>query len=755
MGLFDFANKIKKPAPATWETLPDDVGALVELWNAYSDYKTGDDASAMLCCEKLLTLPRVPEYDFKLYLAFRNLVWYYQSDWICPNPEPEKVREAFQAAAKYMIAADHPRWGSSYEIFKELFCSPLCSGPDMYESILRGMAEGLGICIAEHKHEKETLMYFEVLRGLIHLNECGMKYAVGKEAIVEFLNALQEPEDSIWKGWPTSWNEMKPDEMRPYINGDNSFFIYNYMVTLMNAGVIPKGTWRYSFPKAVWEKEFPDLPAYEEQIKLLLQNFYDKYGSMNAQELLDSLYADEAAWQAAHSAEVKAAEAAEEERIARMERLYRDGLLYCGLGEEEAGLAAMEESAELGNQRAVLWLLKKAAHDGNAEAYCTLGDLSLQGAYGMVQDELAAYGYYLAACRGSGRANAALSEFYRKGKAGLEADEAMADGFFAVSVELGYAPSCLKQANLAMITEDWEKAEAALNRLAIKTGEDEQDEVFAALAALADLYQRKGDSQKALEYAIRFADLDYAQDPEDKGWQQYRSGVLNGEEKATYEMYRFYCLYHSSGPAKRNEDSLAAPYIRGVGLAFSAVYCDLLRARHKAGDYENTVALLFTQLLETGHEEEALQWADRGIKAYNSHMCYLAATLYADVFYLDDEDKIEYLRRGSLGTSEYSQICKDTLEGVKTAQREAWKEERKAERARIAQAEAQRQKAIDAEMDAFRSRMDMIERDIDLALTGSGYTIEERVLKGDISVMDGVRHQIVRELAEERARKKF
>ena len=665
MGLFKFVNKNKKLAPATWETLPDDVGALVELESAYTDLKTDDRVSAMLCSEKLLTLPRVPQYDFDLYLAFRNLVWSYNSDWICPNPEPEKVREAYQAAAKYMIAADHPRWGSSHEIFDELFSSTLCSGPDVYESILRGMAEGVGICIAEHKNERETLRCFEVLRGLIHLNECGMKYAVGKEAIAEFLNTLKAPKDSIWRGFPTSWKEMKPDEMRPYINGDNSFFIYNYMVTLMNAGVIPKDTWRYSFPKAIWEKEFPDLPPYEEQIKLLLQNFYDKYGNMNAQELLDSLYADEATWQAAHSAEVKAAEAAEEDRIARVERLYREGL------------------------------------------------------------------------------------------AGQDTDEAMADGFLAASVELGYAPSCLQQANLAMIKEQWEKAENALNRLAGKTGEDEQDEVFAALAALADLYQRKGDSQKALEYAIRFADLDYAKDPEDQNWQQYRSGVIRGEEKAAYEMYRFYCLYHNSGPAKRNKGSLAAPYVHGVGLAFSAVYCDILRARYKAGDYKDTVAALFTQLMETGHEEEALQWAERGFKAYNSHMCYLAATLYADELDVDDEDKIEYLRRGAVGSDEYSQLCKDTLEGVKSVQREAWKAERKAERARIAQAEAQRQAAINEKMDAFRSRMDLLERDIDLALTGDGYTFQERVIRGDVSMIDGVNRQMLRDLAEEKYRKKL
>jgi len=596
-----------------------------------------------------------------------------------------------------------------------------------------------------NKQKWNVVTNFDFLRGLIHLSESGMKHITGQEAVRDFLNALTEPEDGFWKGWPEKWKNIPPEEMRPFVQVDNYLHIFKC--------------------EEAWKQAFPDLAEFdarENHKKHLVERFYEKYGSMTAQELLESLYADEAAWQAAHCAEAKAAQAAaqaqqlmEEERVAHGERLYRNGLLYSGLGEEEAGLAAMQEAAELGNQRAVLWLLKKAAYNGSADAYCMLGDLSLEGAYGMPQDELAAYGYYLAACRGSGRANAILSDFYRKGMAGLKEDEAMAEGFFAASVELGYGPSCFKQADRSMSSEDWEEAETVLNRLVSKTGEGQQEEVFAALAALADLFQRKGENKKALEYAIRFADLDYAQDPEDKGWKQYRDGVLRGEEQSLHEMYRFYCLYHNSGPARRNEGSLAAPYIRGVGLAFSAAYCDILRARYAAGDYGDTIAQLFMQLYETGHEEEARKWANKGIQSYDSHMCYLAATLYAAELDVDEDDAIDYLKRGSVGASEYSQVCKETLKGMRSAQIQAMRREQQAERAQQARLEEARQKAIDARMDALRSRMDLIERDIDLALTGSGHTVEERMLKGDISAMDAVRHQILRDIVEEQARKKF
>lgn len=757
MGLFDFGSrKPKAPSPAAVESLPTDLYALLELGKSH--FRAEDCTSAVLCFEKLVALP-LPErsipadYDY----AAKILAECYAEGKGCLQ-DMEKAKAAHSIYVKCVFANGH------YSKAFEILCSSFCNEPEDYKRIFCAAAEGWGWIRNAGRKSTHALFILELLRGLIHLSESGMKYAVGKEAILNFLDSLEEPEDGFWKDWPNNWGTMTPEEMRPFIKVDNYLHIEKYDLALLGAlkGKKLQPAQRDSLLRDMWKQAFPDAPALWEQKQYLAEKFEGKYGGMTAQELLDSLYADEAAWQAAHSAETKAAETAaeatrvdEEERVARRERLYRDGLLYCGLGDEEQCLTAMEESAELGNHRAGLWLLKRSAQNGSADAYCMLGDLSMQGAYGMVQDELAAYGYYLAACRESGKANAALSAFHRSGIAGVDVNEELADGFFAASVELGYGPSCLKQADLFMREEDWDKAESVLKQIAAKTGDSEADESFAALAALADFYQRKGDSKKALEYAIRFADLDYAQDPEDKGWQQYRSGVLNGEEKATYEMYRFYCLYHSSGPAKRNEDNLAAPYIRGVGLAFSAAYCDLLRARHAAGGYDDTVAMLFTQLLETDHEEEALQWADRGLKAYNSHMCYLAATLYADELDVDEDDAIEYLKRGSIGSGEYGKLCKEALADISHAQREAWKQERKLERARRAQEEAQRQALISEKMNAFRSRMDLLERDIDRVLNGSGYTVDEYVIRGDISAMDGLRHRMLREMLEEKAHKKY
>lgn len=725
----------------TADKLPNDMDSLKKKAEKLLD--KNDLQGAFVCCEKAISLPNTYRWFYDQMAGF------YARGEVCEK-NLEKARK-YRTMYNVRELKSNAKYFFNYNRIRENY--KLYGAPD-YHQLFLAMADA---CIAEEYGYGATVI-FHTLREWVHLYSIGLKDAFTEAEYLQFFeNHSEDQAAAFWgkiDGNLHSYTNLTKEEILPFISDDSAVQRDNFASYLSRV--------HHEKYKDTWKNYFPDSPGFYEKFNFLRDAYLEHYSKMTPEYLLNTVYAEEEAWQEANSAEAKAAEAAaeaaqlaEEERIATGERLYRNGLLYCGLGNEETGLVAMQEALRLGNQHAGLWLVKHAAHNGNAEAYCILGDLSMEGTYGMVQDELAAYGYYLAACRGSGRANAALCEFYRHGLASLDADEAMADGFFAASVELGYAPSCLQQANLAMIKEEWEKAEHALNRLAEKTEKDEQGEVFVALAALADLYQRKGDSKKALEYAIRFADLDYAMDPEDQNWQQYRSGVIRKEEKAIYEMYRFYCLYHNSGPAKRNEGSMAAPYIRGVGLAFSAVYCDILRARYKAGDYKDTVAALFTQLMETGHKEEALQWAERGFQAYNSQMCYLAATLYADELDVDDEDKIEYLRRGAVGSDEYSQLCKDTLKGVNNAQREAWRAKRKAERARIAQAEAQRQATINEKMDVFRSRMDLLERDIDLALTGDGSTFQERVIRGDVSVMDGVSHQSLRDLAEEKFRKKL
>lgn len=756
MGLFGFGGSKapKAPTPAKQENLPSNVESLAKMGNRY--YREEDYASAVLCYEKMLTLPP-PGLKINYPDALENLADCCLQGKGCPQ-DAEKARAAHSLLVKtrfeVTVIAD--------EVFR-MVCSPYCTCPADYERIIRAGAEGIASCW--YYSHINILFNFEVLRALIHLSESGMKNAVGKDEITAFLSAQEDRDGRFWAGWPTDWEMMSAEEMRPLISLDSYVQCHRYMRALKR-GMDKDLTLAQENAKfnEIWAEEFPDTPDFQKNEERLVQQLKKKYCFMTAEELLDSLYADEAVWQAAHSAEAKAAEAAAEaarlageQRVARREKLYRDGLLLCsGLGDGDAGLAAMREAAELGHDRAALWLLKRAAHLGSAEAFCMLGDLAMQGTYGLAQDELAAYGYYLAAAgKGSGRASAVLSVFHREGLAGVEVDETLVDAFFAASVEWGYSPSCLTEAEKCMEQGEWDRAEALLAPVARKTGRDERDAALAAVAALADLYRRKGDVKTALEYAIQYADLDYAQEPEDQNWAQYRAAVLRGEPEALEKMYCFFCVYDgSTSPAKRSEGRITQGYVHGVGMAFRAAYCAALRSRAEAGDLE-ACTLLYIQLDHMGEVPEARKWAAKALAGKHPHMLYVAAYLDADKFDLDEDQVLSYLEMAARGSGMYAEWSKDLADRMKQELRAEWRKERQMERARQARLEAERQAAINEKVDELRGRMDLLERDIDLSLTGDGYTINERVIRGDVSAMDGVHHQILRDAVEEKLRKKL
>ena len=759
MGLFKFG-KPKAPQPATAEMLPTDESTLYHLSNDY--HNAGDYASAALCCEKLLTMPpEIPDkYRAKTYYhdAANRLVELYERGEVTPQ-NLEKARTIHSVHVKCVFA----RMCILFEdkVFK-VFCSPLfCAGPEDHARIFHAAAEGV-VWFRDYDRTKrngqistDSLTSFELLRGLIHLSESGMKHAVGKEAVLAFLASPKEPMDLFWQGWPNDWRYMTAEQMRPLVTTDNWLEIWQYNRAILKSLDKNLNSTQKAIKEAeIWKKEFPDAPNYNEQVKRLLEQFEEKYGSMTAQELLDSLYADEAAWQEAHSAAArataKAEEAArldEERRIARRENLYRNGLLLCAVSDEEKiGLDAMHEAAELGSERAVIWFLKRAAYRGNAEAFCMLGDLSMHGEYGLVQDELAAYGYYLAAAGASGRASAMLADFHRKGLAGVEVDEKLAEAFFESSVELGYGPSCLERAEQCMERRELTQA-GELYARALKA--ENGDIVMAATAGLADLYRRKKDPDKAMEYAIRFAELDYALEPDDKDWERNRAGVLDRKPAALEQMWRVYCLYHNSGPAARHTGRITMNYRNRIGEVFSDAYLAALQPLDKAGDLE-AATLLALHYINIGDMLLAYSYARTPMeKEYPKMLHY--ALLYPEEMKLTAEKMNHFRKVLAASGTKFAENAQLEL------QLEAHEKAEQQKHARMVREyqESQRQSAINEKVDALRNRMDLIERSFDLVHTGEGHTVEERAILGDVSAMDRVKHQMVRDATEERLRKKL
>jgi len=59
------------------------------------------------------------------------------------------------------------------------------------------------------------------------------------------------------------------------------------------------------------------------------------------------------------------------------------------------------------------------------------------------------------------------------------------------------------------------------------------------------------------------------------------------------------------------------------------------------------------------------------------------------------------------------------------------------------------------EMGKLRTQMDMVERAVNRSATGESFTVAEKVILGELSPMQGLRHQMVRDAVEEKMRRKL
>jgi len=306
----------------------------------------------------------------------------------------------------------------------------------------------------------------------------------------------------------------------------------------------------------------------------------------------------------------------------------------------------------------------------------------------------------------------------------------------------------LKLAESCLWDDDFDGAEAHLSvALVLSPVTDEDTEAGIAIwGALAQLYQKRGDLTHAMQFAVTFFDQYHQHFPEDQTWAKYRADALNLVPKALYFVFDHY----KHGP-RHEVAHLANDYLSSAAEVFSDAYCTALRPRADSGDQESGLELAL-HLLNKGEKSEGAAWLKSLARAGHVPSMYFAAAEYPSLVRLSATEARSYLMRvATSGDPTYADMAKMVIStaDLKAAKDKAFKQ------AAQEYVQTQRQAEVSAKMDEYREKLDLLERDLHLAFSGDGSTVEERILRGDFSPMDAIRAQELRQEVEARAREKF
>lgn len=415
------------------------------------------------------------------------------------------------------------------------------------------------------------------------------------------------------------------------------------------------------------------------------------------------------------------------------ERFYADGLRLIrseNAAERAGGAELLEKAAALGNPLAVGQLCLFRAEQGDAAAQVKAGESYLEGRYGLEKDHArAAEMFRRAAEQHNGLGCARLAECHLY-EWGVTPDFYEATRLLQAAVEFATADDAGEIARLLATVEDIPGARA-LYRKAMSVNVTDQasaERLRRDCRGYVDLLVSRNGLLNEDVHEVFLAALDYlALSPlvrEVDGFQEELRPAAQGNPTAIKRLsssYRYY--YHTKGQKIETYNN----------VILMALHMELIRLYTREAEQGNIEACYKLWLEYSVYPPTAgagNRWAWQAIEASYPPMLY-SAYLEAHTLGISEYRKMEYLREAAqLG--DQSAILE--LEVLKMEAEEA--QRRAAERRRTAEAEAER---------ARQSRLDWAERDFDLMTGGTGYTMEEKAMRGDISAADYMRHRNFRD----------
>lgn len=289
-----------------------------------------------------------------------------------------------------------------------------------------------------------------------------------------------------------------------------------------------------------------------------------------------------------------------------------------------------------------------------------------------------------------------------------------------------------------------------LAALALPSVTDEDaDAGIAIWGALTRVYHYQKDLNRALQCAVTFFDRYHERFPEDQTWAKYRPDVLKMVPYALCDTF----YHYQNGPQHKTWHT-ANDYVSSAAEVFSDAYCTALRPLAAGGDWDAcmNLALHLLNKSDSNKQYDGSFWLKRSAAAGHIPSMYFAAAEYPHWLGLSPDKKRKYLMYvAASDNAEYANMAKMVIstEDLRAAKDKAFKQSVQEF------VQTQRQASIDAKMDEYRGKLDLMERDLHLAFSGSGSTIEERILSDEFSSMDALRLRELREEVEARAREKF
>ena len=394
---------------------------------------------------------------------------------------------------------------------------------------------------------------------------------------------------------------------------------------------------------------------------------------------------------------------------------------------------------------------KARAESGDATAMAELALNRFYGRNGETVDTEKAFVLFAKAEKaGSGTAAFYLGEYYSKGIGHIIKDEKQGEEYYRKAVEANSVPALALWAEKQMKSGNREYG-ADLYKKVLVHADKNTDVMFIkkAISALIGYYKRNDVDENTLAmYALA---LDYARLDAPIVKEANLLALVTETEKGTYNALDSlveYYTYYSRGRAAMGtikgsdiyeNDQTRAMEMRHIASAFRNMkIARLIQLAYESP--EKYLEDLADAYLENGNYTKAKEFADLGIKMGLPDVMYFVYHNAKKLDY-DEADAMYYLNKSArmgnkraIGALEYLGMMAES-----DRQRAEW-------------VRANKPKAKTREDYAFE--LEMLERDIDMMIGGSGHSLEEKALMGKLSFTDAslIRHyknKLINDLTDE------
>lgn len=380
---------------------------------------------------------------------------------------------------------------------------------------------------------------------------------------------------------------------------------------------------------------------------------------------------------------------------------------------------------------------KILADNGDVEAQVSLAKDAYYGRNGIPKDTARAFLLFSKAEKEwNGEAAYYLGEFYEKGVGHIIKDETKAEEYYRKALRTDYVPAIARMANQEREKGDKQNAIAHYKKVLALADEKEHTQYIKQSIRYLIFYLYKGDIDEntvgLISLAMDYMRLDAPLVKKSvcdivKLMDEAANGSLSAVEQLEY-----YYEEYSHGPRLYGTIAASEIFQKDVEraremmeivkvLRLMKIAVLLPKVEKEPEKYLHELAIVY---IKTGSISKAEELVEMGIRADLPSMLYVAYYYHKELDY-EQYEAMHYLRRSAAMGYGQAIYMLEALEQQEARTREIMESGRQ-ERMRMEEA-ARREREFD---------MELIERQIDLMMGGSGKSIDEKALTGELPFAD-------------------